>query len=97
MMKFLAIFFLTISFNLLNVYSQGIATYEDIRNLPNQPEILLIDVREIDEIERTGLIPTSIVIPGELNYFIIFLLFSNYSNFFFKNHRDYSQTIEISF
>lgn len=60
-MKFLIIF----SAILLVVQSQRIATYEDIRNLPNQPEILLIDVREFYEIEQTGLIPTSIVIPGE--------------------------------
>jgi hypothetical protein len=60
-MKFLII----LSSILLVVQSQGIATYEDIRNLPNQPEILLIDVREFYEIEQTGLIPTSIVIPGE--------------------------------
>jgi rhodanese-related sulfurtransferase len=61
-MKFLIIF----SAILLVVQSQRIATYEDIRKLPNHPKILLIDVREFHEIEQTGLIPTSIVIPGEL-------------------------------
>lgn len=64
-MKILLILSLSISLNLLSVHSQGVATYHEIRNLPNHPEILLIDVREFHEIERTGLIPTSIVIPCE--------------------------------
>ena len=64
-MKFLAIFIITFSLNLLNVQSQGVATYSDIRDLPNRPEILLIDVRTFEEIERTGLIPTSIHIPSK--------------------------------
>lgn len=67
-MKFLVVpfYFLTM-LSLLNlsciVQSQKIASYEDIKNLPNHPEILLIDVRDYHEVERTGLIPTSIVIP----------------------------------
>lgn len=67
-MKFLAIFFITFSLSLLNVQSQGVATYYDIRNLPNRPEILLIDVRTLEEIERTGLIPTSIHIPSKFKF-----------------------------
>ncbi|KAG5683251.1 hypothetical protein PVAND_012543 [Polypedilum vanderplanki] len=40
-----------------------IATYEEIKDLPNHPEKLLIDVREPHELESTGKIPTSINIP----------------------------------
>ncbi|XP_053951831.1 rhodanese domain-containing protein CG4456 [Anastrepha ludens] len=37
--------------------------YSDIKDLPNHPEKLLIDVREPDELVETGKIPTSINIP----------------------------------
>ncbi|XP_014093205.1 rhodanese domain-containing protein CG4456 [Bactrocera oleae] len=37
--------------------------YNDIKELPNHPEKLLIDVRERQELEETGKIPTSINIP----------------------------------
>lgn len=40
-----------------------IATYEEVKDLPNHPETLLIDVREPAEIAETGSIPTSINIP----------------------------------
>lgn len=40
-----------------------IATYDEIKALPNHPEKLLIDVREPHELEKTGRIPTSINIP----------------------------------
>lgn len=40
-----------------------IATYEEVKDLPNHPEKLLIDVREPAEIAETGSIPTSINIP----------------------------------
>ena len=40
-----------------------VATYEEIKDLPNHPEKLLIDVREPHELENTGRIPTSINIP----------------------------------
>ncbi|EAT40970.1 AAEL007339-PA [Aedes aegypti] len=39
------------------------ATYADIINLPNRPDILLIDVRQPEELACTGSIPTSINIP----------------------------------
>jgi len=38
----------------------NIAYYEEIKDLPNHPEKLLIDVRREEEIEKTGRIPTSI-------------------------------------
>lgn len=44
----------------------SIATIEEIENLPNQPEILLIDVRDPPEIKSTGSIPTAINIPCKL-------------------------------
>lgn len=40
-----------------------IAAYDEIKDLPNHPEKLLIDVREPHELENTGRIPTSINIP----------------------------------
>jgi rhodanese-related sulfurtransferase len=40
-----------------------IATYEEVKDLPNHPEKLLIDVREPAEIAETGSIPTAINIP----------------------------------
>lgn len=39
------------------------ATIEEIEDLPNHPEVLLIDVRDPPEIKSTGAIPTSINIP----------------------------------
>ncbi|CAD7080637.1 unnamed protein product [Hermetia illucens] len=39
------------------------ATYEEVKDLPNQPSKFLIDVRNLDEVQQTGQIPTSIVIP----------------------------------
>lgn len=42
-------------------------TVDEIENLPNRPEVLLIDVRDPPEIKATGLIPTSINIPCKLN------------------------------
>ncbi|XP_070504494.1 rhodanese domain-containing protein CG4456-like isoform X2 [Chironomus tepperi] len=38
-------------------------TYEEIKELPNYPAKMLIDVREPKELEETGRIPTSINIP----------------------------------
>ncbi|CAO1305562.1 unnamed protein product [Diamesa hyperborea] len=40
-----------------------IATYDEVKDLPNHPEKLLIDVREPQEIVDTGIIPTSVNIP----------------------------------
>ena len=42
--------------------SVPVATYEEIKDLPNHPEKVLIDVREPDEL-LGGKIPTSINIP----------------------------------
>ncbi|KAI9584315.1 rhodanese domain-containing protein CG4456-like isoform 1-T1 [Glossina fuscipes fuscipes] len=39
------------------------ATFEEVRNVPNNPEVYLIDVRNADEVASTGLIPGSINIP----------------------------------
>jgi len=40
-----------------------IATYEEIKSLPSKPNTLLIDVREPQELQDTGAVPTSINIP----------------------------------
>lgn len=44
-----------------------VATYDEIVDLPNHPEVLLIDVRRPDELAGTGTIPTSINIPRMLS------------------------------
>lgn len=43
--------------------AMSVVTYEEIEDLPNQPETLLVDVRDPPEIKDTGSIPTSINIP----------------------------------
>lgn len=40
-----------------------LATYEEIVDIANHPEVLLVDVREPSELSATGQIPTSINIP----------------------------------
>ncbi|KAL7729136.1 hypothetical protein ACLKA6_009606 [Drosophila palustris] len=39
------------------------ATYEDVKDIPNQPDKYLIDVRNEPELEETGTLPASINIP----------------------------------
>lgn len=46
-----------------NQIAVPIVTYEEVKELPNHPEKLLIDVREPDELNETGIIPTAINIP----------------------------------
>lgn len=41
----------------------SVVNIEDIEDLPNRPDVLLIDVRDPPEIKSTGSIPTSINIP----------------------------------
>ncbi|KAL5280287.1 TSTD3.2 family protein [Megaselia abdita] len=44
-----------------------VSDYEEVKDLPNHPEKLLIDVRGPDEIKEYGKIPTSVNIPlGEV-------------------------------
>ncbi|XP_063700159.1 rhodanese domain-containing protein CG4456 isoform X2 [Culicoides brevitarsis] len=54
---------LFISYFSTNMAVNPIATYEEVKDLPNHPEKLLIDVREPSELQQTGVIPTSINIP----------------------------------
>lgn len=42
-----------------------IATYEEVKDLPNHPTKYLIDVRDPPELAETGQIPTSINIPSK--------------------------------
>lgn len=39
--------------------------YNEVKNLPNHPRIILVDVREPTELHETGSIPTSLNIPCE--------------------------------
>ncbi|XP_017046914.1 rhodanese domain-containing protein CG4456 [Drosophila ficusphila] len=41
----------------------GIVDYDVVKKLPSEPQKLLIDVREPDELKETGQIPASINIP----------------------------------
>lgn len=47
----------------------SVVAIDEIENLPNRPEVLLIDVRDPQEIKATGTIPTSINIPCKLHTF----------------------------
>ncbi|KAL9892380.1 rhodanese domain-containing protein CG4456-like isoform 2-T2 [Glossina fuscipes fuscipes] len=47
------------------------ATFEEVRNVPNNPEVYLIDVRNADEVASTGLIPGSINIPSLRLHFLM--------------------------
>lgn len=40
-----------------------LATYEEVKDLPNHPEKYLIDVRSKELVEKDGSIPSSINIP----------------------------------
>lgn len=65
-MKFLLIFILACFYSTVSCTTPSeimIASYEEVKDLPNHPEILLIDVREPHELVETGQIPTSINIP----------------------------------
>lgn len=74
-----------------------IATYEEVKNLPKNPQVLLIDVREPQELKDTGIVPTSINIPlGQVKD----KLSSEFSNEEFKKlfHREKpSSTTELIF
>lgn len=56
----------------------SVVTYEEVLDLPNNPEVLLIDVRDPPEIKDTGSIPTSINIPRKfIAAFLFFRLATN--------------------
>ncbi|XP_018330688.1 rhodanese domain-containing protein CG4456-like isoform X4 [Agrilus planipennis] len=42
---------------------QGIATFKEVKEATNNPNIIVIDVREPSELKQTGVIPGSINIP----------------------------------
>lgn len=61
----------------INNYSNAastmqIATYDEVKDLPNHPEVLLVDVREPQELIDYGVIPTSINIPRKC-FFLQFI------------------------
>lgn len=41
------------------------ATYEEVKDIPNQKDQYLFDVRNVSEIKETGTLPASINIPCE--------------------------------
>lgn len=62
----------------------SVVEYEEIVDLPNNPEKLLIDVRDPPEIKDTGSIPTSINIPRKFLFVFLFFfhwLFASLSKF----------------
>ncbi|XP_017140819.1 rhodanese domain-containing protein CG4456 [Drosophila miranda] len=50
-------------FSSSSVPTIGIVEYDVVKKLPREPQKLLIDVREPDELTKTGQIPSSINIP----------------------------------
>ena len=60
------VFAITLVSIIIAASAVDIATYEEVKDLPNNPEKVLIDVREPQEIIDTGKIPTSINIPCKL-------------------------------
>ena len=54
------VFAITLVSIIIAASAVDIATYEKVKDLPNNPEKVLIDVREPQEIIDTGKIPTSI-------------------------------------
>lgn len=44
------------------------ATYEEVKDIPNHPEKYLVDVRNASELKETGVLPSSINIPCEQLY-----------------------------
>lgn len=52
-----------------------VVTYEEVKDLPNHPEKFLIDVREPNELQETGIIPTAINIPRNKNHNLTELIF----------------------
>lgn len=44
----------------------GLASYEDVKAVKDDPKTLLIDVREPKELQETGVLPNSINIPRKL-------------------------------
>ena len=62
----LATFFVLLTSLGITMSTDNIATYEEIKDLPNHPEKLLIDVRPHAEIEEYGSFPdTAIIIPSK--------------------------------
>ncbi|KAL5285572.1 TSTD3.2 family protein [Megaselia abdita] len=39
------------------------ATYQEVKDIPNHPGKYLIDVRNVSELEETGILPSSLNIP----------------------------------
>lgn len=50
------------------------ATYEQVKDVPNHPDVYLIDVRRKEELQQTGFIPASINIPCNKLLSLVFAL-----------------------
>lgn len=64
-----------------------IVSYEEVKDLQNHSEKFLIDVREPQELQETGIIPTSINIPRKIFFFCIYSFvgfFSYIQSFLFE-------------
>lgn len=61
------IFAITLLSVIIAASAIDVATYEEVKDLPNNPEKVLIDVREPQEILESGKIPTSVNIPCKLS------------------------------
>lgn len=48
--------------------NRKMATFDEVKDIPNHPEKYLIDVRNPNELEETGVLPGSINIPGMFSF-----------------------------
>lgn len=65
-----------------------IVSYDEVKDLPNHPEKVLIDVREPDELKETGIIPTAINIPCKTIKIFFLKKFKIYSQFVRKKYQN---------
>lgn len=75
------IFAITLVSVIIAASAISIVTYEEVKDLPNHPEKVLIDVREPQEIIDSGKIPTSVNIPCKL-YFKFIIICITFDYFF---------------
>lgn len=53
----------------MSVKGIPVVDYKEVKDVPNHPEKVLIDVREPHELVETGVIPQSVNIPRMIIYF----------------------------
>lgn len=80
--NFIKTFFVALT-RFLSTTSPDIATYEEVKKVPNNPKTILIDVREPQELVDTGIVPASINIPlGKVQEYLSGLSDSDFAKMF---------------